>query len=200
MTRWGFAALLPLLLVGKPAFADHERLPSVKAVVDIATQTMRLYVGGKPIDTTPWPVSTGSADNTDCDDGDCTTHTGTFSVMRIDADAHAPKKFNNVPMPHAVYFDNKGRAVHAAYGQGEIGLLGKRADSHGCVRVGYKNAQTFFDLVARHERPAGHDRNGYPIYAYPGVSIIIVNGESPEPHGRDAHPPARREHRHGMWI
>jgi hypothetical protein len=199
MTRRWFAALLPFLLIGdKSAFASqYGRLPTVRAVVDIATQTMRVYVGGEPIEDKSWPVSTASSAHTDCTYGACITPIGTFTPTRIDVNAHAAAKWNRVPMPNAVYFDNQGNAIHAAYEAAEEALLGKLADSHGCVRLRPAHAKIFFDLVAQHERPAGRDRNGYPIYAYPGVTIIIENGQLPSIKHKDRLPVI---HRGDGWI
>lgn len=194
MTRRRFATSLPLLLInGKSAFAgEHRRLPSVIATVNIATLTMRVYVGGEPIDRTAWPVSTANPAHTDCTYGACRTPVGNFRPTRIDAMAHAPAKFGRVPMPHAVFFDNEGDAIHATFGASEENLLGKVADSHGCVRISPKHAEIFFGLVARRERPAGLDRNGFPIYAFPGVTIIITNGSAS---------PGQHKSRHGDdWI
>jgi lipoprotein-anchoring transpeptidase ErfK/SrfK len=152
---------------------------------------MMVYVGGKPLEGTPWDVSTASAAHTDCTYGACRTPIGTFAPTRIARMTHAPAKFKSVPMPNCVYFDNEGDAFHAAIGD-EIAELGKKTESHGCVRLHPDHAEAFFDLVAQHERPAGKDRNGYPIFAYPGVSIVIMNGQLLPDH--------HEAHRKGEWI
>ena len=60
---------------------------------------------------------------------------------------HYSKKYDNAPMPHAVFF-NGGVAVH---GTNATGLLGQPA-SHGCVRLHPQHAAILFDLVQSRPR------------------------------------------------
>jgi lipoprotein-anchoring transpeptidase ErfK/SrfK len=55
------------------------------------------------------------------------------------------KKYDNAPMPHAVFFRG-GYAVHGTYSVGSLG----RPASHGCVRLAPGNAATLFSLVSQY--------------------------------------------------
>ncbi len=53
------------------------------------------------------------------------------------------KEWDDAPMPHAIFFTQRGHAIH---GTPETKMLGKPA-SHGCVRLAPENATTLFALV-----------------------------------------------------
>lgn len=157
--------------------AQAQALPAVKAVVDIPSQTVRVYVDGQ-LKYGPWPTSTASARHTDCTYGPCKTPVGRFNITSINPMAYAPLKFGRTPMPHTAFFDNEGDGFHAAYGAAEMAMLG-REDSHGCARLAPENAKILFDLIKLHEVWTGrYDRNRNPTYAYPGVTVVII-GRSP---------------------
>ena len=46
-------------------------------------------------------------------------------------------------MPHTIFFDVRGHAVHGLFDVKHLGL----PVSHGCVRLSPANAATLFDLV-----------------------------------------------------
>jgi hypothetical protein len=55
---------------------------------------------------------------------------------------HFSDEYEKAPMPHAIFFDLKGHAIH-----GTFEPIGHPAASHGCVRLDLVNAATLFNLV-----------------------------------------------------
>src|ERR1700734_4140832 len=106
------------------------------ATIDIAidknTQQMSVAVDGAPRYT--WPVSTGRPGYD--------TPNGTFKVNRMDAN-HFSQEWDNAPMPHTMFFDMHGHAIHGFSDVAHLGL----AVSHGCVRLAPANATVLFNLV-----------------------------------------------------
>ncbi len=70
------------------------------------------------------------------------TPNGTFKLNRMDAD-HFSQEWDNAPMPHTMFFDLHGHAIHGFSDVKHLGL----AVSHGCVRLSPDHAATLFDLV-----------------------------------------------------
>jgi hypothetical protein len=70
------------------------------------------------------------------------TPNGTFKPNRMDAD-HLSQEWDNAPMPHTIFFDMHGHAVHGFFDVKHLGL----AVSHGCVRLSPDHAAILFDLV-----------------------------------------------------
>jgi hypothetical protein len=81
-----------------------------------------------------WPVSTGRPGYD--------TPNGNFKPNRMDAD-HFSQEWDNAPMPHTIFFDLHGHAIHGFFDVKHLGL----AVSHGCVRLSPDHAATLFDLV-----------------------------------------------------
>ena len=111
---------------------------SVATPADAATVTIDLATQNMHVDTASgasynWPVSTARAGYV--------TPTGTFQPERL-AEVYHSKKYDNAPMPHAVFF-YYGFAIH---GTNETRHLGHPA-SHGCVRLAPANATKLFNLV-----------------------------------------------------
>jgi hypothetical protein len=100
--------------------------------IDKATQQMSVAVDGAQRYT--WPVSTGRPGYD--------TPNGTFKVNRMDAD-HFSQEWDNAPMPHTMFFDMRGHAIHGFFDVKHLGL----AVSHGCVRLAPANATVLFNLV-----------------------------------------------------
>jgi hypothetical protein len=100
--------------------------------IDKNTQSMSVTVDGAP--RYMWPVSTGRPGYD--------TPNGTFKVNRMDAD-HLSQEWDNAPMPHTMFFDLHGHAIHGFFDVKHLGL----AVSHGCVRLAPPNAAVLFDLV-----------------------------------------------------
>lgn len=120
-----FLALV-LCLCASPALAG-----SLSVVVDISDQRMAVSIDG--VTQYEWPVSTGRHGYA--------TPTGFYHPTRMAA-VYFSKKYDNAPMPHAVFFLG-GFAIH---GTEYVGALGHKA-SHGCVRLHPANAALLYSLV-----------------------------------------------------
>jgi hypothetical protein len=99
--------------------------------VDQSTQRMSVDVDGQHL--YDWRISTGRPGYD--------TPNGDFRPNRMDAD-HYSQEYDNAPMPHAIFFDLHGHAIHGSYDP-----IGHPAASHGCVRLDPANAAKLFDLV-----------------------------------------------------
>lgn len=126
-TWFGACALaMALILPAAPASA------SILITIDKSAQEMSVAVDGAQ--RYVWPVSTGRPGYD--------TPNGTFKPNRMDAD-HYSQEWDNAPMPHAIFFDLDGHAIHGFFDVKHLG----RAVSHGCVRLSPDHAQTLFSLV-----------------------------------------------------
>src|SRR5580704_11141324 len=119
------AAALALPLAA-PASAN------ILVTIDKNTQQMSVSVDGAQ--RYVWPVSTGRAGYD--------TPNGAFKPNRMDA-AHLSQEWDNAPMPHTIFFDLHGHAIHGFFDVKHLGL----PVSHGCVRLNPANATILFDLV-----------------------------------------------------
>jgi hypothetical protein len=129
----------PVTLLPASLIAAALALPCASAAraniditIDKATQQMSVAVDGAQRYT--WPVSTGRPGYD--------TPNGTFKVNRMDAD-HFSQEWDNAPMPHTMFFDMRGHAIHGFFDVKHLGL----AVSHGCVRLAPANATVLFNLV-----------------------------------------------------
>src|ERR1700728_1664095 len=129
----------PVTLLPASLLAAALALPFASAAfanIDIAidknTQQMSVAVDGAQRYT--WPVSTGRPGYD--------TPNGTFKVNRMDAD-HLSQEWDNAPMPHTMFFDMRGHAIHGFSDVKHLGL----PVSHGCVRLSPDHATTLFDMV-----------------------------------------------------
>src|ERR1700688_608559 len=127
-------ALLPasLLAAALALPCASVAFANIDIAIDKNTQQMSVTVDGAPRYT--WPVSTGRPGYD--------TPNGTFKVNRMDAD-HFSQEWDNAPMPHTMFFDMRGHAIHGFFDVKHLGL----AVSHGCVRLAPPNAAVLFDLV-----------------------------------------------------
>ncbi len=123
----------PVVVAEKPP-APKPIEVTLKADINLTTQHMTVSSGGKVLHS--WPISSGRAGYE--------TPRGTFRPQWA-AKLHFSKKYDNAPMPHAVFF-NGGIATHATT---STSLLGRPA-SHGCIRLPATAAATFYALVHRH--------------------------------------------------
>src|SRR5580693_345457 len=123
------AALMAVALALPLASAAHA---NIVINIDKNAQQMSVAVDGAQRYT--WPVSTGRPGYD--------TPNGTFKVNRMDAD-HLSQEWDNAPMPHTMFFDLRGHAIHGFFDVKHLGL----AVSHGCVRLARANATVLFDLV-----------------------------------------------------
>ena len=106
---------------------------AVTVTIDKSIQQMTVAVDGRPIHQ--WPVSTGKAARYD-------TPNGKFKAFRMERD-HFSKEWDDAPMPHSIFFTQKGHAIHGSF---DVKRLGTPA-SHGCVRLAPANAKKLFALV-----------------------------------------------------
>ena len=123
------AAFGALALVALAAPAQAE----IVVNIDKNTQTMSVAVDGSQ--RYVWPVSTGRPGYD--------TPNGTFRPNRMDAD-HLSQEWDNAPMPHSIFFDMNGHAIHGFF---DVKHLGSPV-SHGCVRLSPDHAATLFNLVS----------------------------------------------------
>ncbi len=105
---------------------------NIDIAIDKNAQQMSVAVDGAQRYT--WPVSTGRPGYD--------TPNGTFKVNRMDAN-HFSQEWDNAPMPHTMFFDMHGHAIHGFSDVAHLGL----AVSHGCVRLAPANATVLFNLV-----------------------------------------------------
>jgi hypothetical protein len=119
------AAALALPLAA-PACAN------VLITIDKGSQRMLVTVDGAT--RYDWPVSTGRAGYE--------TPNGTFKPNRMEA-MHYSNEYEDAPMPHSIFFDLNGHAIHGFYDTPHLGM----AVSHGCVRLSPANAAVLFDIV-----------------------------------------------------
>jgi hypothetical protein len=122
-------AALALALAAPLATAAQA---NIAIAIDKSTQHMSVAVDGQQ--RYVWPVSTGRPGYD--------TPNGNFKLNRMDAD-HFSQEWDNAPMPHTMFFDLHGHAIHGFSDVKHLGL----AVSHGCVRLSPEHAATLFDLV-----------------------------------------------------
>ncbi len=122
---------------------------NIVVTIDKTTQQMAVAVDGAP--RYVWPVSTGRRGYD--------TPNGTFKVNRMDAD-HLSQEWDNAPMPHTMFFDMRGHAIHGFFDVKHLGL----PVSHGCVRLAPDHAATLFQLVKAEGM---------------GNTTVVVSGQTP---------------------
>lgn len=115
-----------------PDVTNEDSGSKVLVTVDKSAQHMTVWVDG--IEQYSWPVSTGKAGYS--------TPSGTFTASSMNEIWYS-KQWDNAPMPHAVFFDKKGHAIHGTLDEKNLG----KAASHGCVRLSRANAKTLYTLV-----------------------------------------------------
>lgn len=124
-----FLAVSSVLLVTAWSFPATAE---VRVRVDQASQRMSVSVDGRLLYR--WPVSTGLPGHR--------TPNGSFRALRLER-VYFSRKYDNAPMPHAVFFTSVGHAIHGTRHTRQLG----RAASHGCVRLSLSNAATLFSIV-----------------------------------------------------
>ncbi|MGH1570716.1 L,D-transpeptidase [Methylobacterium sp. P31] len=120
------SSLLLTAVFSLPAEAD------VRIRINQTSQRMSVSVDGQPL--YHWPVSTGLPGHR--------TPNGSFRALRLER-VYFSRKYDNAPMPHAVFFTSAGHAIH---GTRHVRRLG-RAASHGCVRLSPSNAAALFSII-----------------------------------------------------
>src|ERR1700734_1106066 len=121
-------------LIGAALAISFAATAQAAIVVNIDKSAQRMTVSVDGATRYQWPVSTGRAGYD--------TPNGTFKINRMDAD-HLSQEWDNAPMPHSMFFDLHGHAIHGFFDVKHLGL----AVSHGCVRLAPANATILFDLV-----------------------------------------------------
>ncbi len=129
---WFKAWLIPCTLAAALILPAVPASASILITIDKSAQEMSVAVDGAQ--RYVWPVSTGRPGYD--------TPNGTFKPNRMDAD-HYSQEWDNAPMPHAIFFDLDGHAIHGFFDVKHLG----RAVSHGCVRLSPDHAQTLFNMV-----------------------------------------------------
>ena len=100
--------------------------------VDKSKQLMSVFVDNVREHT--WRVSTGLREYD--------TPNGQYSVLNMKKE-HFSKEWDYAPMPHSIFFTERGHAIH---GSNQTKGLGIPA-SHGCIRLAPRNAEKLFALV-----------------------------------------------------
>ena len=108
--------------------------PAVSVLIDISSQSMSVKVNGWYYGH--WKVSTARPGYH--------TPRGSFRGQRLER-VYFSKKFDNAPMPNAVFF-HYGFAIHGTYYVRNLG----RPASHGCVRLSPENSAQLFSLVQKY--------------------------------------------------
>jgi hypothetical protein len=124
---------LGVALLAGALFVSGAAQAAVLVTIDKSIQQMTVEVDGRPVHQ--WPVSTGKGAKYD-------TPNGKFKAFRMEKD-HFSKEWDDAPMPHSIFFTQKGHAIHGSF---DVKRLGTPA-SHGCVRLAPENAKTLFQLV-----------------------------------------------------
>ena len=107
-----------------PDAAGPERV-----VIGLSDQMAYLYRGDTLMAATT--ISSGREDKP--------TPTGIFSVFNK-IPMYRSKKYDNAPMPFALFFDPAGIALHAGY-------VGNEPNSHGCVHLPLSFAKKLYSTV-----------------------------------------------------
>jgi len=113
--------------------ASEAQAATVKAVVDISEQRMRVYINGKK--KYSWRVSTGRKGYA--------TPIATFTPFALTRQQYSERW--KMKLPYVVSLDDIGTAVHGTY---QTSKLGRKA-SAGCIRLDLRNAAIFYNLVGR---------------------------------------------------
>jgi len=117
-----------------PLVAGSARVTDKRAEVDLTNQRMDYYFKGVKIGTIL--VSTGKAP--------LLTPTGDFSILRKRPTVNYGGATYSYPNTKWNLEFNKGMYIHGAYWHN---LFGKKAVSHGCVNVAYKDMQRFYSFM-----------------------------------------------------
>src|SRR5881227_2906715 len=126
--------LARLFLVSSLSFGAALLPASANVLVKVDQSEQRMTVSIDGVQRYSWPVATGRAGYS--------TPNGSFRPNRMEAE-HFSDEYESAPMPHAIFFDNQGHAIH-----GSSERLGRPA-SHGCVRISPHHAAELFSLVER---------------------------------------------------
>ena len=151
-----------LIAAGLSVLLGSAANAAIAITIDKSSQHMSVAVDG--VAKYEWPVSTGRAGYD--------TPNGTFKPNRMDAD-HLSQEWDNAPMPHTVFFDMHGHAIHGFFDVKHLGL----AVSHGCVRLSPVHAAELFALIKSQTMKE---------------TTVVISGETPPPVVAQRNPNASR--------
>jgi lipoprotein-anchoring transpeptidase ErfK/SrfK len=163
IVRFLFAVML-LLAGGSAATAD------ISITIDKENQRMTVF-DGKSVHM--WRVSTGAPGYG--------TPTGSYQGLRM-AREHYSKEWDDAPMPHSIFFTDRGHAIH---GTSHTARLGTPA-SHGCVRLAPENAAYLFGLVEQQGLDKTH--------------IQVIGSDADTNIALRPYEPPRRRHRNDDFL
>jgi L,D-transpeptidase catalytic domain len=124
-------ALVLLLLASFSVVAPAEA-KLIEITINKVGQKMTVRVDGRT--EYVWAISSGARGYT--------TPSGSFKPFRLEKD-HFSKEWDDAPMPNAIFFTERGHAIHGSFSVNSLG----RPVSHGCVRLHPDNAAVLFALV-----------------------------------------------------
>ncbi len=113
-----------------------QKPPKPRLVITVNKASQKLTVSLDGDTLYRWPISTGARGYD--------TPSGKYRPFRMEKD-HFSNEWDDAPMPHSIFFTDRGHALHGSY---HIKSLGRRA-SHGCVRIHPDNAAKLFALVGK---------------------------------------------------
>jgi hypothetical protein len=135
---------------------------NVVITIDKGSQRMLVQVDGAT--RYEWPVSTGRPG--------FDTPNGTFRPNRMEV-MHYSNAYEDAPMPHSIFFDLNGHAIHGFSDTPHLGM----AVSHGCVRLSPTNAATLYDVV----KAEGMGNTTVIVRGHiPPRGTIVARGQAPE--------------------
>jgi hypothetical protein len=144
------------------ALAVTPALANIHISVDKTAQTLTVTRDGQVLHT--WPVSTGRTGRF--------TPSGKFRAFRLEKD-HFSREFDDAPMPHSIFFTDRGHAIHGSFDTKKLG----RPASGGCVRLAPEHAKTLFEMVQAN----GVLKTTVAIQGDERVAIARANRELTEP-------------------
>lgn len=163
------------------AFIVSASASEAKLLVEIDKTSQQMVVSVDGVQRYAWPVSTGAEGYS--------TPTGDYKPFRMEVD-HFSKEWDDAPMPHSIFFTQKGHAIHGSY---DVKRLGRNV-SHGCVRLAPENAARLFAMVK--QEGLGNTEvvvSGSDPLPPPAVSSVTKPDTKPAPQQRTAQrPPEQR--------
>jgi outer membrane biosynthesis protein TonB len=141
--------------------------------IDKPAQEMKVFVDG--VERYRWKVSTGTQKYD--------TPVGTYAARSMNKIWYS-REWDDAPMPHAIFFTQKGHAIHGTEVTQKLG----RPASHGCVRLAPENAGTLFALV----KQTGLKNTQIVLKGdYPKEPPKVARSEAPKPEIKPAKKPAK---------
>jgi len=156
--------VLPAALLAAGLALPLAAPASANLLITIDKGSQRMLVNVDGATRYEWAVSTGRPG--------FDTPNGTFRPNRMEA-MHYSDEYENAPMPHSIFFDQNGHAIHGFSDTPHLGL----AVSHGCVRLSPANASVLWDLV----KAEGMANTTVIVRGHiPPREPLIARGQSPQ--------------------